>query len=61
MVRNYEDFIETVQKYGTKIELISFDHDLALIHYDPKTHTESFQYTELTGYDCAFIFYTVLR
>lgn len=34
-------------------ELVSFDHDLADIHYDPSTWTESFIYKEKTGKDCA--------
>ena len=53
IVRNYDDFIELIKNNYKIITHISFDHDLADIHYDPKTWTESFKYHEKTGYDCA--------
>jgi hypothetical protein len=52
IVRNYEDFVLLIQDKGLP-ELVSFDHDLAEIHYVPGTWTEGFVYQEKTGYDCA--------
>ncbi len=52
IVRNYKEFVETITEKGLP-DLVSFDHDLADIHYDPTTWTESFSYEEETGYDCA--------
>jgi hypothetical protein len=52
IVRNYKEFVDDINKNGLPY-LVSFDHDLADIHYDPKTWTESFKYHEETGYDCA--------
>lgn len=51
-VRNYNDFVKYITENGLP-DLVSFDHDLADIHYDPTTCKESFEYTEETGYDCA--------
>ena len=53
IVRNYVEFCATVKENVDIITHISFDHDLADIHYDPTTWTESFIYHEETGYDCA--------
>ena len=50
IVRNYKEFINTINEKGFP-QCISFDHDLADIHYDPNTWTESFEYQEETGYD----------
>jgi len=52
IVRNYKEFVELVETLGLP-EVVSFDHDLAEIHYDSNTWTESFKYEEETGYDCA--------
>ncbi|HEX5185705.1 MAG TPA: cyclic-phosphate processing receiver domain-containing protein [Nitrososphaeraceae archaeon] len=52
IARNFDEFIYHIQVYGLP-KLISFDHDLADIHYNPKTQQESFAYNEKTGYDCA--------
>lgn len=52
IVRNYNDFIEVINKNGLP-NLVSFDHDLAKIYYNSKTQTESFIYDNETGYDCA--------
>lgn len=52
IVRNYEEFIAHITENGLP-ELVSFDHDLADIHYDPSTWTEGFEYQEKTGYNCA--------
>ena len=51
-VRDYNEFIKCIQIIGLP-DIISFDHDLAQIHYDPTTWTEDFKYDEETGLDCA--------
>lgn len=56
IVRSYKDFVETIQNKfyaGEWPEKISFDHDLAEIHYEPHTWSESYEYSEETGNDCA--------
>jgi hypothetical protein len=60
IVRSYEEFIDYINKNGTKDLFISFDHDLADIHYDyPDSNVLNFgEYSEnenreRTGYDCA--------
>lgn len=56
IVRNYNEFVDTVKMKYFNDEfprVVSFDHDLAEIHYDPSTWTESFKYHEETGHDCA--------
>lgn len=52
IVRSYQEFVDTIKTKGNPA-VISFDHDLALIHYDPKASRESFEYYEETGYDAA--------
>ena len=52
IVRTYENFVDWIKKNGLPSE-VSFDHDLAEIHYDPSTWTENFKYHEKTGYDAA--------
>lgn len=52
IARNYEEFVNILEEYGLP-EFVSFDHDLAAIHYEPSTWTESFEYFEETGLDCA--------
>jgi hypothetical protein len=62
VVKNYNEFIKWITKNGLP-ELISFDHDLADIHYTslrlltncekPKEWQDAQVYTEKTGYDCA--------
>lgn len=52
VVRDYKQFVNYIEENGVP-DVISFDHDLADIHYDPTTWTESFSYKEETGYDCA--------
>lgn len=54
--RNYECFKNTLEDMGLP-EFVSFDHDLAIEHYDPLL-VESGIYSydgfgEKTGYDCA--------
>ena len=52
VVKNFEEFVGYITDNGLP-EMVSFDHDLADIHYNPSTQQESFQYRERTGYDCA--------
>jgi hypothetical protein len=52
VARNYSEFTEIIKSKFSAGEfpgLISFDHDLADVHYDQ----ESFEYHEETGADCA--------
>jgi hypothetical protein len=51
IVRTYKEFVETVKSRGLP-DMVSFDHDLADIHYNPKTQVQGFEYQEETGYDC---------
>lgn len=58
-VRNYDEFVETIQKKGLP-KLISFDHDLADEHYAPEHEWDNYDdwaersnFKEKTGYDCA--------
>jgi hypothetical protein len=50
--RSFTEFAVSVLTRGVPY-FVSFDHDLADIHYDPETQKESFAYDEKTGYDCA--------
>ena len=50
--RTYKDFVSFIETNGIP-DVVSFDHDLAEVHYDPKTWKEGFEYTEETGLDCA--------
>lgn len=52
IVRNYHEFVDCITKNGSP-KIVSFDHDLAEIHYDPATWREGFKYEEETGLDCA--------
>jgi len=52
IVRSYDDFVKRIVDRGLP-EIVSFDHDLADVHYDPSTWTEGFVYHEKTGMDCA--------
>ena len=52
IVRDYKAFVSFIENNGIPEE-VSFDHDLAYIHYDPETWKEGFEYMEETGYDCA--------
>lgn len=49
IVRSYEQFVDRILEKGLP-EMISFDHDLAEIHY---LKPDSDEYIEKTGYDCA--------
>lgn len=52
IVRDYNAFVKVILEKGMPV-LVSFDHDLADIHYNPKTWTANFKYKEKTGKDCA--------
>lgn len=62
IVRNYTEFVEWITKNGLP-DIVSFDHDLADIHYTPKEYWNDYHlskeyqekliYTEKTGLDCA--------
>jgi hypothetical protein len=52
IVRNYGQFIGAIRRKGMP-DIISFDHDLARAHYDPRTWKQGFVYKEKTGLDCA--------
>lgn len=52
VVRNYDEFVKHIEENGLPEE-VSFDHDLADVHYDPETFKQGFVYHEKTGYDCA--------
>ena len=58
IVRNYTDFISTVEELGIP-RIITFDHDLADVHYDslfndPVDHVIKYDsFSEKTGYHCA--------
>jgi hypothetical protein len=54
IVRSYDEFVKHIEENGMPT-LISFDHDLAHEHYDPRMYTEDYPETfkEKTGYDCA--------
>jgi hypothetical protein len=53
IVRSYNEFVDWIQKNGLP-DFISFDHDLADVHYimDFSKHSDN-QGTEKTGYDAA--------
>lgn len=52
IVRNYKEFVNYLETEGLP-DLVSFDHDLAEIHYNSALAQEVFQYEEETGADCA--------
>lgn len=63
VVINYEQFTETIEHYfdllGVLPSVISFDHDLADLHYGVQDHVDEDYYdlmdtqNEKTGYHCA--------
>lgn len=55
VVRNYDQFVETVKNNIDTITHVSFDHDLAEEHYvsDTWEFSDLDIYSERTGYDCA--------
>lgn len=52
IVRNYYAFITLIQKKGIP-EIISFDHDLADVHYKEQNFDYIDENYEKTGYHCA--------
>lgn len=52
IVRNFNEFIQTITKNGIP-EYLSFDHDLANIHYNNQLPINYDEYEEKTGYHCA--------
>lgn len=64
VVRNYDEFCDYIQKYGSP-DFVSFDHDLADAHYNDLFSDENWSkndtdivlkyddYKEKTGYECA--------
>ena len=58
IVRSYDEFVKTITELGIP-ELVTFDHDLADIHYDVQDHVDEDYYdlcaaqNEKTGYHCA--------
>ncbi len=57
VVVNYDQFVETVERYydlsGILPTIISFDHDLADVHYNHQTDIPYDDMEEKTGYHCA--------
>ncbi len=61
VVRNYPAFVKAIDRFKGEITHVSFDHDLAEIHYIETTkkigNVVQMQYSETTsektGYDCA--------
>ena len=56
-VRNYDEFVGVISQFGLP-DIISFDHDLGLEHYNVvdlsgKTKIDYAKFKEKTGYDCA--------
>lgn len=51
VVRNYDEFIFYITKNGLP-NIVSFDHDLADIHYKNQKNIDYSQYEEKTGYHC---------
>jgi hypothetical protein len=56
VVKDYKEFVKWISFYGVP-DLISFDHDLADIHYEVDTNDWEFSSDQLgveeTGLDCA--------
>ena len=52
VVRNYQEFVSWINENGVP-DVVSFDHDLATISYNPFTRKESFTYHDETGLDAA--------
>jgi hypothetical protein len=53
IVRNYDEFVKTIEIHGLP-SLISFDHDLADVHYGHLYGNIPYdKFTEKTGRDCA--------
>ena len=51
-VRNYLEFVKVVEELGIP-EAVSFDHDLADVHYEKTSFDYNDENLEKTGYHCA--------
>mgnify|MGYP001336591083 FL=1 len=51
-VRNYQEFIKAIEELGMP-EAVSFDHDLADVHYEKTSFDYNDENLEKTGYHCA--------
>jgi hypothetical protein len=60
VVRDYDAFVKCVEENGIP-EVMSFDHDLASIHYQHQSDIDYDIFSEKTGYECAkwFINYII--
>ena len=58
VVRNYDEFVKAITELGIP-DTVSFDHDLADVHYDVQDHVDEDYYdlmaaqNEKTGFHCA--------
>ena len=52
IVRNYDEFVKYISENGIP-DIISFDHDLADVHYEHVPEINYDKYQEKTGYHCA--------
>ena len=52
IVKNYKDFVKWITENGLP-DVISFDHDLADVRYNPATAQTIVVHHEKTGMDCA--------
>lgn len=52
IVRNYDEFVQIIEENGIP-EVVSFDHDLAYVHYDHQNKIDYSKFIEKTGYHCA--------
>jgi hypothetical protein len=59
-VRNYDEFVKVVEELGIP-EAVSFDHDLADVHYERTSFNYDDETQEKTGYHCAkwLIYYCI--
>ena len=52
IVRNYDEFVKYIEENGLP-KMVSFDHDLADVHYEQVPEIDYDGYQEKTGYHCA--------
>lgn len=50
-VKNYDEAVAVINQYGAEIQIMSFDHDLADIHYGCTLEEDYKKMVEKTGYD----------
>ena len=60
VVRNYNEFTKKIEELGIP-DVISFDHDLADVHYEKQDFDYNDETQEKTGYHCAkwLIYYCI--